>query len=172
MASLMEELIGILGKENSEYELLLKLSREKTPIIIKGDIQQLQKITEEEQDVVSRINHLDRKREEVFHDIADVINKDVKTLKLKDLISMMKGQPQEQQKLAEVHDKLQTTVNAMKTANEQNRSLLEHSLEMVQFDLTLLQSLGKAPETADYNKGAYSAGNTMGAATGRFDAKQ
>ena len=37
MASLMEDLIEVLEKENSEYEKLLALSMKKTPVIIGAD---------------------------------------------------------------------------------------------------------------------------------------
>ena len=87
MASLMENLIEVLGTESRVYESLLELSRKKTPVIIAGNLEELAKITDEEQNVVSGINRLDKKRQEVFTDIANVINKDVKTLKIADLVS-------------------------------------------------------------------------------------
>ena len=37
MASLMENLIDVLGRESTEYEALLQLSQRKTPIIAGGD---------------------------------------------------------------------------------------------------------------------------------------
>ena len=40
MASLMENLIEILGQESSEYEGLLELSQKKTPIIVSGDLEE------------------------------------------------------------------------------------------------------------------------------------
>jgi hypothetical protein len=43
---------------------------------------------------------------------------------------------------------------------------------MVNFDLSLIQAMRQAPETANYNKGAYSSGSIMGSANGMFDAKQ
>ena len=74
--------------------------------------------------------------------------------------------------LAEVHDKLHVTISQMQSINAQNRELLTGALEMVEFDLNLFQSMRRAPETANYNKGAYNAGNIMGVDAGRFDAKQ
>lgn len=38
MASLMENLIDVLGRESTEYEALLQLSQRKTPIIAGGDL--------------------------------------------------------------------------------------------------------------------------------------
>ena len=49
--------------------------------------------------------------------------------------------------------------------------MIANSLEMVEFDLNLLQAMKAAPETANYNRGAYSAGETMGVERGGFDAK-
>ena len=156
MASLMENLIEILDLESQEYENLLGLSMKKTPVIVSGALEELAKITDEEQNVVNRINRLELKRQEVFSDIANVINKDVDTLMLKDLVEMLKPRPEEQQKLARV----------------QNRILIQNALEMVEFDMNMLQSMKAAPETANYNKGAYNTGDHMGAGGGGFDAKQ
>lgn len=171
MASLIENLISILEQESVEYETLLGLSQKKTPVIVAGDLKQLEQITDEEQLVASRITHLDNKREAVIKDIANVTNKDVESLKLVNIIEMLANRPQESKKLAEVHDKLKTVVGSMQQVNEQNKELIAHSLEMVEFDINLLQAMKAAPETANYNKGAYSAGDVMGAGPGGFDAK-
>ncbi len=171
MASLIENLISVLEQESSEYEQLLGLSLKKTPVIIAGDLETLQRITDEEQDVVSRINRLENKRTEVTKDIANVMNKDVETFKLVNIIHMLENRPEESKKLALVHDKLKETVGNMQRINEQNKELLAHSLEMVEFDMNLLQAMKTAPETANYNKGAYSAGNVIGSDVSGFDAK-
>lgn len=172
MASLMENLIEVLDLESQEYENLLELSTKKTPVIVAGSLEELAKITDEEQTVVSKINHLEQKRQEVFADIANVINKDVNTLMLADLVTMLKARPQEQQKLAKVHDKLSSTVHDVKRVNEQNRVLIQNALEMVEFDMNMLQAMKAAPETANYNKGAYNTGAPMGVDGRGFDARQ
>ena len=57
--------------------------------------------------------------------------------------------------------------------NEHNKELIESSLEMVDFNLGLLQAMRSAPETADYTENAINAGNTYGGSfSGVFDAKQ
>lgn len=122
MASLMENLIMTLGDLCEEYENLLGLSTRKKPIIISGNLEELSKITDEEQIVVGRINHLDRKRQEVVRDIANVVNRDVEDLKLENIIQMLEPRPMEQQKLAEVYDRLKDAVRREKQMNEQNRS--------------------------------------------------
>lgn len=172
MASLMENLIAVLQQECIEYNGLLEISRRKTPIIVAGDLEQLQKITDEEQEWVGRITHLEKKRVEVTADIANVLNKDVTTMKLRDLVQILSARPAEQKLLADACDGLQSVVHQVQGVNEQNRELIQHSLELVEFDINLLQAMKTAPQTANYNRGAYSAGETMGVANHGFDAKQ
>lgn len=172
MASLMENLIDVLNRECTEYEGLLDLSQKKTPIIAGGNLEDLQKITDDEQNVVVRINHLEKQRVEVTKDIANVLNRDVEELKLSNLIEMLAARPVEQEKLTVAHDRLQIAVRNLQRVNEQNKELLTNALEMVEFEMTLLQSMKAAPETANYNRGAYNAGNTMGVTSNGFDAKQ
>ena len=168
----MEELINVLNEENGEYQKLLSLSLRKTPVIISADLEALASITDEEQVIVSALGRMDKKREQCMIDIANVINKDVKTLKLSDLVDMLASRPAEQQKLAEITDEISSTIAQMKRSNEQNKSLIESSLEMVQFDLSVLQASKAAPETANYTRNAYSSGTVIGANRGGFDSKR
>jgi flagellar biosynthesis/type III secretory pathway chaperone len=175
MASLMENLIHILEEECKVYEELLALSTRKTPVVIKGDLEQLEKITDEEQVIVSRVNHLDNQREEALKDIAIVINKDVETLKLKNLIQVLEKRPEEQKRLSKCHDRISELLDDLKRVNEQNNVLIQNALEMVTFDINLVQALNSAPETANYSKNANRTVGNMYQdpyASGGFDAKQ
>ena len=168
----MENLIAVLQQECEEYNGLLELSDRKTPVIVAGDLDQLQKIPHEEQEWVGRIAHLEKKRVEITADIADVLNKDVKTMKLRDLVQMLSARPAEQKQLSEACDGLREAVDQVQAVNERNRDLIQHSLELVEFDMNILQSMRTAPQTANYNREAYNAGAAMGIASPGFDAKQ
>ena len=172
MASLMEVLIDVLEQENQEYEKLLSLSMKKTSVIVSEDLKELTKITDEEQFIVSRINNLDHQRNEAVNDIANVLNKDVDKLKIVDLIKMLAARPEEQEKLAVVFDKLRVSVRSVKRVNEQNRELIQDALQLVQFNMNVLQAMNKAPESANYNRGAYNTGDVIGTSHMTFDAKQ
>ena len=168
----MENLIAILQQECEAYEGLLELSRAKTPAIVAGNLEELSRITEEEQERADVVQNLDRKRVEVTTDIANVLNRDVEKLKLRNLIEMLSQRPQEQKALSECHDRLQIAVRELARVNTQNSELLQSGLEMIQFELNLAQAMKAAPETANYSRGAYSTGETMGIRSGKFDAKQ
>ena len=172
MASLMEDLIEVLNQEVKQYDELLGLSSKKTPVIAAGDLEKLSQITDEEQIAVGKIQKLEKRRIEVMTDIANVLNKDVKTLKLTELVRMLDKRPSEQKQLAQVRDKLKSISQHVRIVNSQNQELLEGSLEMVQFEMNILQQAGSAPETANYNKTAGTLGSLIGTNSGRFDARQ
>lgn len=168
----MENLIEVLGQESEEYEGLLALSQKKMRIIASANLEDLQRITDDEQEVVSRLNRLEKRRIEVAADIANVLNKDVETMKLTNLIEMLSARPAEQAALAAVHDRLKSVVREVQRTNEQNRELLEEALELVNFEMNMLQAYKAAPETANYTRSAYNSGAQMGVDSGGFDAKQ
>ena len=85
---------------------------------------------------------------------------------------MLGPRPVEQQKLAKVYDRLKSVVHRVRAVNEQNRDLIMNALEMIEFDINMFQAMKAAPETANYNRGAYSAGSVIGVNKSGFDAKQ
>lgn len=172
MASLIDTLAEILNKEDEEYQKLLDLSQGKTEVIVKGDINALSLITDKEQEVVSRINSLENKRSQAMKEIAKILNTDVRELKLETLISLLGKKPREQKALSLVHDKLHATLYEMKLVNERNAELLKNAIEMVDFNMNLIQAMRKAPENANYNRGAYNTGDSYLDISGTFDAKQ
>ena len=70
MASLIDELISVLGAENEEYKELTRISSEKTTVIIKEDLDRLREITAKEQEHAGTLINLEKKRESVTSDIA------------------------------------------------------------------------------------------------------
>ena len=172
MASLMEDLLSVLEEEEAAFKQLLDVTSRKTQIIVQNDINALRTITDEEQDVMNHIGQLDKRRETVTHDIADVINKDVETLKLTALADLLKSQPEERDRLNALIDGLSTTVRQIRRINEQNTELIKHSLEMVEFDMQMIRAMHEAPQTANYGRSAMNTGGTLGTMPEGFDAKQ
>lgn len=170
MASLMEDFVDILERENVEYEHLTELSAQKRQIIIDGDIPALEDITGKEQEITGALKNLEKKREEVVKDMAIVLSKDPKELTITNMIAFLNKQPAEQERLQTVRAKLKATLGQMADINAQNEVLLKQAMEMVEFDLTLFKSMRQAPTTANYDKRAYNTGEVLGSRG--FDAKQ
>lgn len=170
MASLIENLMDVLEKENEEYQGLLALSIEKTGIIVKGDVNALNEIVAKEQVIVERITALEKKRMEASNDIALVLNKKPEELTLKALSEMLASRKKESHALCSLHDKLKKTMADMVRVNDNNKTLLQESIDMTQFEINLAQSIRQAPATANYTGSSYAENNY--AESGYFDAKQ
>ncbi len=171
MASLTEELISVLQKEKEIYQRLIPITEQKTQVIIKNDLKALQEITEREQQEVEVLNALERKREDIVINMGTVLNRDPKTLKLKNMVKLLEKRPEEQKKLAELYDLLTASIRRLSDINDRNKVLINQSLEMIQFEMNLIQSARMAPGSSNYNKQA-SSFDMSAASAGMFDAKQ
>ena len=145
MASLMNELLEVLENEEAGYRELVEASTRKKEVIIKADIRALEEITAEEQEIAGKIKNIENKRISIMEDIANVLNRKPEDLTVDALLEM-------------------------KNINEQNQTLVNQAMELVEFDMALLKSMRQAPETANYNRQAYNTGELLG--SGGFDAKQ
>lgn len=170
MASLMEELIATLRKEQEAYQELLPVAEKKTQAIIANDLQAVQNITETEQAAIGKISGLEQKRTEIMKNIGIVLNKKVSELTLPNLINLLEKQPQEQQMLAQIHKELTEVLNRLSEVNGHNKNLIEQSLEMISYNMNLLQSTRIVPGN-NYTKSAGQWDMTA-SQTGMFDAKQ
>ncbi|MFV0341930.1 MAG: flagellar protein FlgN [Anaerocolumna sp.] len=171
MASLIEELIDTLGQEATLYSQLIEIAENKTRVIVSNDLKTLQDITLNEQHMVEKVNALDKKREEIVNNIGIVVSKDPKTINIKTVIDMMERQPNERKHLCEVHDTLKKAINRLVEVNNHNKSLIQQSLEMIEFNMNFIQSTRMSPGNQSYNKGA-SQFDMPTVHTSMFDAKQ
>jgi len=172
VASLVETLVDVLDREGSLYEKLLGLSSRKTTIIIKGDLKALAEITDEEQCIIGDIQSAEKQRVTAMTDIANVLNMDVNSLKLTDLIQVLEKRPADQRNLAVQRDRLVAVADNVRRVNGQNQELLKSSIEMVQFEMNIIQASKRAPQTANYSRAADTTGECLGYTSGGFDAKQ
>ena len=170
MASEIQELISILEEEQKIYEQLIPLATEKTQVIIKNNLESLQRITDQEQEAVDRVTALEKKRSEVIVNIAIIMNRKPEELKMKDILKLLEKQPEERRQLAKIHDLLKSTVQRLMNINFQNKSLIEQSLELIEFNMNLIQSTRMSPGN-NYTKSAVTT-DAPALQPGGFDAKQ
>ena len=105
-------------------------------------------------------------------DIANVLNREEKDLKISDLISLINTRPEEQTKLEEAREKLIIVGKELKIVNERNKELLENALEMIDFDLNLIQAMKQAPQMGNYNQSGINTGEVYGTNLKGLDTKQ
>ena len=170
MASLMEELITTLHSEFAAYQEMLPVVEKKTQAIISNDLQQLQQITDLEQEAIGKINTLEQKRTGIIANIAVVLNKKASELTLPVLIGLLDRQPKEQRELEELHKNMLELLKRLSEVNGHNKNLIEQSLEMISYNMNLIQSARIVPGN-NYTKNAGQWDMTA-SQTGMFDAKQ
>ncbi len=170
MASLIDDLIEILGNEKTQYEKLLDLSESMRDAIVVSDVPKVASITEAEQDVTTDLQNLDKKRAEIMRNIALVMNRDSDEFTISAIVDTLDSQPVAKQALSVVRDDIKELMDRLNRINTQNQALIKQSMELLEFDLTLYRSMRQAPVTANYDRSAYNTGALLGG--GGFDAKQ
>ena len=170
MASLVDELVNVLREETKLYSALEECADEKTGILVKGDIPALERLTIIEQTRSDELLALSNKQIQILNDIKTVLGRTDEKLTVTMLIGFLASQPQVQEQLTGARDDLIAAAKRVQDKNQQNMILLNHAIELTEFDITLFKSMRQAPETANYDKNAYNTGTLLG--TSGFDAKQ
>jgi flagellar biosynthesis/type III secretory pathway chaperone len=170
VASLVEELLSVLETEKTTYDQLYELAEAEREAIINRKLDTLEATVAKEQELGSELKNLENTRVKSLKSMAIVLGKDGQELTVSQIIELLGSQPEEQKKLREAKDALVESATKMQFMNQQNQVLLNQAMELVDFDLTLFRSLRQAPETANYNRSAYSTGDIL--PSGGFDAKQ
>ncbi len=170
MASLVDELVSVLCEEEKLYIALLDCAERKTQILVNADIPALEKLTAEEQEKSDELLVLGNKQIQLLNDIKTVLGRTEEKLTVTTLVGYLASQPQVQEKLSTARNNLIDAATRVQVQNQQNEILLKQAIELAEFDITLFKSMRQAPETANYNKNAYSTGALLG--NSGFDAKQ
>ena len=151
MAGMLSDLINILKEQTKRFEELKGLALEKKEIIVKNEIEELQKITNLESIIVTQTNRLEKKRIAITNDIAMVLGKQGEELDLKTLEELLPNQP-EKSELAKVGKKLRKVIQELKEVNELNNSLIQNALEFIEYSLNVIRSTAE-PEVPGFDIG-------------------
>lgn len=170
MASLVEELVSVLGAEEKVYRKLIVYGEQKKDILIAADVPALEELTIQEQLASDELISLSNRQVQLLTDIATVLGRTQEKMTVSRLIGYLGSQPKVQEQLTIARDTLLEAAGEMKRLNDENIILIQQAIELNEFDLTLFKSLRQAPETANYNRSAYNTGSLLGSSG--FDAKQ
>ena len=137
---------------------------------IYNDMEKIKNLSKESSDLEETVVTYHRYNE-VIKNIGTVLSRDPATLNMKTLVEIMKKQPAERDALCKIHDELERTLKTLVTINDRNKLLIEQSLEMIDFNINLIQSTRMSPGVSNYTRGACEDQATS-RGTGMFDAKQ
>ncbi len=145
---MVDRLLMALEKDCEIYTEILRIGEEKKEVIIKGDIEKLDQITKREHALIASLMKLEEIRDQIVSEImkqtglkkVDVID---------DLVSVVDDGSKE--KLALVKRKLGNLMSDVKDVNESNGTLLQQSLDLIEFNVNVMSTLGET-ETNYGNK--------------------
>lgn len=145
MAGLITELLLVLDEEQAIYEQFLALGKSKKDAIVQNDIEALKTVTAQENGLAGKVSRIERKRIPLLNDIAEVMAVKPETLTLAFLVKSLNGQP-EADTLNKRMFELRKTVDELKRQNEQNKILLQESLDYIEFSMNVIRgSLSDSP---------------------------
>ena len=139
MSGLISELISVLNEQSNIYEQLCGISMHKKEMIIINDIEELKKITSSENLLLGKIQRIDKIRVSLIEDIACVLNEEESDITLSALANIINDQP-DYNAFIEAVEKLRNTLDALKNLNEQNKQLIQNSLEYIDFSINVIRS--------------------------------
>lgn len=135
-----DELIDVLNNEAEIYREVLKISRNKTRIIVEGKTSELENITRKEQALISRIADFEEIRGRIVKKFSEQFEKEAYNLTISSIINML---PQDKsQKLNSILADLSKSLKEIKEVNTLNSKLIKNSLEYIDFSINLLTGTG------------------------------
>jgi len=167
MSGLINNLLDTLDRQIFNYDELIALSGEKKDYIIGNKTDELSELTIKENAAAGKIQRLDKARGDLMRDIFKVIGRrNSDNLTLSDLADIINGQA-EHGRLVELIKITREKLDTIKSLNEQNRILIENSLEYIDFTINAIRG-SLMDEQAIYSPD----GEELGTRQSFFDAKQ
>ncbi|NLC69678.1 MAG: flagellar protein FlgN [Clostridiaceae bacterium] len=140
------KLLSIFEKEAELYSKFLDLSRQKTEVLINGDVRELENITKNELVLIESVGELEETREQAVSEIACGMGVEASSLTISSIIDNLdkawdKGWDKAwAEKLKKARANILCTIEEIRKTNMRNKVLIDASLEYIDFSLNLLSS--------------------------------
>lgn len=135
---LMNKIIELLEHEYRVYENILRMSKDKTNIIVEGKVKELENVVKLEQALVLQISRIDKQREEVVEQLSKEVNLKDKNLNISEIIQY--GNEEQKKQLEEYKGRMSKLIEELAHTNQINSKLIENSLEYIDFSLNLMSN--------------------------------
>ncbi|KAA5805867.1 flagellar protein FlgN [Thermoanaerobacterium thermosaccharolyticum] len=129
----INDLIDVLNGEMLLYKDLLDISSKKTDVIIHGKIQELDNMTKVEGSIICRLSKLEEEREKILSGYDDTGE-----ITISELCKMLPED--DSKKLKKIQKEFESLLKALNDRNELNKSLLQQSIEYVNYSIGLISS--------------------------------
>ncbi|QYR22107.1 flagellar protein FlgN [Paenibacillus sp. sptzw28] len=134
---LNESIVETLQQQLELYELLLETAKQKTPVLVCNDVEQLNGLTLKERKLLNRAEELEVQRTTQANIHFSKLGYRTRNGKLSDMIRTT-TQPHEKLKLMELQQQLSAKLEELKKVNDLNQQLIAQSLRFIEYSIDLL----------------------------------
>lgn len=145
----MEKLLNILDEELQLYKKVLGMSNDKTGLLKGNQVKELEALTKEEESLVAVIIEKEKERIAEVKNICKRYGKPESSLKIEELCEFIEDSKDE---LLSYKKEITEVLNELKNVNKLNSSLINSSLEYINFTVNMLTETSKNPV---YKPGGY-----------------
>ncbi|WP_409343772.1 flagellar protein FlgN [Paenibacillus sp. MBLB4367] len=145
---MIEPILTILSQLTAVHEQLLELGEQKTGVIVRNDVVELNRIVGKESRLTAQITALDQQRVSAVGQYLSAKGyRPHPYITVSDIVKLV-VKMEEKQAIYEAQRKLLATIEQLKEVNKQNQQLIEQSLSYIDYSLDLL--VGPPDDEATY----------------------
>lgn len=145
----MKDLLNILDEELMLYKTILDLSNNKTTLLKENKVKELEAMTKEEESLVANVIEKEKLRIKEVKNICVRYGKPEQSLKIEELCEFIDNSKEE---LLSYKKEIMAILEELKKVNKLNSTLINSSLEYVNFAVNMLTETSTNPT---YQRGGY-----------------
>jgi FlgN protein. len=132
----VQDIVRILDEQAELYGQLLDTANQKTPVLVKGDVEQLNAILLKERKLIARAEQLEQQRILETHRHFVSLGYISRMNTLREVIQSV-NQPELKQKLLEQQRELSKLLDELRRVNELNQQLIRQALAFIDYSIGL-----------------------------------
>ncbi|OUM94969.1 MAG: hypothetical protein A9Z00_12025 [Thermobacillus sp. ZCTH02-B1] len=133
----VQDIVRILDEQAELYGRLLETANEKTPVLVKGDVDRLNAIVQQERKLIARAEQLEQQRILATHRHFVSLGYISRMNTLREVIQSV-NQPELKERLIGQQRKLSQLLEELRRVNELNQQLIRQSLAFIEYSIELL----------------------------------
>lgn len=137
-------LIETMDTQTAVYDKLLSLAREKQPVLIKGDITELDRITKAEEILILQVGRLEEQRKALHQQLASHFSLSPEELTLSELMKRADNKVMGK-KMQQLFTDMTGKLSDLGEVNNTNCELVQNSLDFVNYSLNILANNDLTP---------------------------
>ena len=150
MDLLLDQLIGLLDQETKLYQSMHTVIRKEKDAVIRSELNALNEAVEEKENLLLKLRILEEQRPQLVRRLAKILNHPPQDLTL-NMVAELVDEPYAGQ-LKDYSANLLELLTTVQEANHRNKTLFEHSIELMRGSFNLFNEL-MASNTVYYRTG-------------------